>query len=68
MPDVANGSLYVYNSGSSQSCPGIDIVRIPLADPAAATYLGREATGRACHDTGVILGDAMRRRAPGTTD
>jgi hypothetical protein len=37
-------------------CPGIDIVKIPLADPAGATFLGREPAGRSCHDTSVILG------------
>jgi hypothetical protein len=59
VPDVANGNLYVYNSASSAQCPGVDIVRIPLANPAGATFLGRVATGRSCHDTGVILGSAM---------
>ena len=38
VPDVANGALYVYNSASSALCPGIDIVKIPLADPAGATF------------------------------
>ena len=59
VPDVANDALYVYNSASSTTCPGIDIVKIPLDDPAAATFLHRVATGRSCHDTGVILGSAM---------
>jgi hypothetical protein len=65
VPDVANGNLYVYNSGSSGNCEGIEIVRIPLAAPGTATLLRREATGRACHDTGVILGDAMRAACAG---
>jgi hypothetical protein len=59
VPDIANGAVYVYNSASSGLCPGIDIVRIPLANPAGATFLHRVATGRSCHDTGVILGSAM---------
>jgi hypothetical protein len=59
VPDPANGALYVYNSASNASCPGIDIVRIPLANPAGATFLYRVPTGRSCHDTGVILGRAM---------
>jgi hypothetical protein len=59
VPDVANDALYVYNSASSALCPGIDIVKIPLDDPTAATFLHRVATGRSCHDTGVILGSAM---------
>jgi len=57
VPDVARGNLYVYNSASSGACPGIDIVKIPLANPAAAAFLRRESAGRSCHDTSVILGD-----------
>lgn len=56
--DVARGNLYVYNSASSGACPGIDIVKIPLADPAQPVFLRREPSGRSCHDTGVILGTA----------
>jgi len=59
VPDVANGAVYVYNSGSSGLCPGIDIVKIPLDNPAGAAFLHRAPTGRSCHDTGVILGSAM---------
>jgi hypothetical protein len=67
VPDVAHGNLYVYNNASSGACPGIDIVRIPLANPAGATFLRRVATGRSCHDTGVILGDAMLAGCAGGT-
>jgi hypothetical protein len=59
VPDVAHGAVYVYNSASSGQCPGIDIVKIPLDNPGGATFLHRAATGRSCHDTGVILGSAM---------
>lgn len=59
VPDVRHGALYVYNSASSAACPGIDIVRIPLWNPAAARFLHRVPTGRSCHDTGVILDSAM---------
>jgi hypothetical protein len=59
VPDLANGRLLIYNSPSSVVCPGIDIVSVPLANPAAASYLRSEPAGRSCHDTGVILGDAM---------
>jgi hypothetical protein len=59
VPDLANGRLLVYNSSSSGACPGIDIVEVPLDDPASATLLRSEPAGRSCHDTGVILGDAM---------
>lgn len=57
VPDLARGNLYVYNSASSGLCPGIDIVKIPLAAPADAVFLRREPSGRSCHDTGVILGE-----------
>jgi hypothetical protein len=58
VPDPDNGRLLVYNS-SSGPCLGIDIVEVPIANPAAAVFLRTEPTDRDCHDTGVILGDAM---------
>jgi hypothetical protein len=47
VPDVANGRLLVYNSPSSGSpgCRGIDILQVPLAAPATASYLRFEASG-----------------------
>ncbi len=64
VPDVENGRLLIYNSGSG--CPGIDIVEIPLDNPAGAHFVRVESAGptgdggeRECHDTSVILGDAM---------
>ncbi len=57
VPDLANDRLLIYNSGSQ--CDGIDIVEVPLDNPAGATFLRTEPSGRHCHDTGVILGDAM---------
>lgn len=57
VPDLANDRLLIYNSPSSSACPGIDIVEVPLSDPASARYLRFEPAGRSCHDTGVILGD-----------
>jgi hypothetical protein len=59
VPDKANARLLIYNSPSSGACPGIDIVSVPFMNPAAATYLRFEPSGRSCHDTGVILGKAM---------
>jgi hypothetical protein len=59
VPDLANDRLLIYNSPSSTACPGLDIVEIPLSDPASAAFLRFEPAGRSCHDTGVILGDAM---------
>jgi len=57
VPDLANDRLLIYNSGSG--CDGIDIVEVPLTNPENASYLRTEPAGRNCHDTGVILGDAM---------
>ncbi len=63
VPDKANDRLLVYNSGSQ--CDGIDIVEVPLANPATASYLRTEPSGRHCHDTGVILGSAMMAACAG---
>jgi hypothetical protein len=59
VPDLANDRLLIYNSPSSTACPGIDIVEVPLDDPASSGLLRFEPAGRSCHDTGVILGDAL---------
>jgi hypothetical protein len=61
VPDLANNRLLVYNSPSSGTAAneGIHIIEVPLDDPASAQYLHRISAGRSCHDTGVILGDAM---------
>ena len=59
VPDLANDRLLIYNNSSSNSCPGIDIIEVPLGDPASAAYIRFEPASRRCHDTGVILGDAM---------
>ncbi len=63
VPDLENGRLLVYNSGSQ--CEGFDIVEVPLSNPSAAAYLRTEDAGRECHDTGVILGDAMMASCAG---
>jgi hypothetical protein len=64
VPDLENNRLLIYNSGGG--CAGIDVVEVPLDDPASASFVRWEASddanvgfGRDCHDTGVILGDAM---------
>ncbi|HEX9644702.1 MAG TPA: hypothetical protein VGC11_11990 [Acidimicrobiia bacterium] len=59
VPDKANDRLLIYNNSSSGACPGLDIVEVPFDDPASASLLRFEAAERQCHDTGVILGDAM---------
>jgi hypothetical protein len=58
VPDLANKRLLIYNSPSSSLCPGIDIIQVPLGDPAGSSLLRFEPAGRPCHDTGVILGRA----------
>ena len=47
VPDVANGRLLVYNSPSSGNvaCRGIDIISVPLGNPAGASYLRFESSG-----------------------
>ena len=65
VPDLDNERLLIYNSPSSPDCPGLDIVEVPLDDPAGASFLRFEPGDRACHDTGVILGDAMRAACAG---
>jgi hypothetical protein len=47
VPDVANGRLLVYNSSSSGAagCRGIDIIAVPLGNPAGASYLRFEPSG-----------------------
>jgi len=57
VPDLDNDRLLIYNSGGG--CDGIDIIEVPLDNPGAAIWIGHAAAGRNCHDTAVILGDAM---------
>jgi hypothetical protein len=81
VPDLANNRLLVYSNASANTtfgqpsepieplnCRGIDVIQVPLANPASASYLRFEGSGdpaepvadhHACHDTAVILGDAQ---------
>ena len=59
VPDVENDRLLVHSS-SSGPCLGIDIVEVPLGGPAAAALIRTEPADRDCHDTAVVLGDAMK--------
>ncbi len=47
VPDPANNRLLVYNSPSSAAvgCRGIDILQVPLGNPAGASYLRFEPSG-----------------------
>jgi hypothetical protein len=68
VPDLANNRLLVYNSASSAACPGLDIISVPLANPAGASLIHdytQVAAGRRCHDTGVILGDTLKAACAG---
>ena len=80
VPDLENDRLLVYSNSSANTtfgvpgggelplnCRGIDIIEVPLDDPASASYLRFERSGdpdediehaHSCHDTSVILGDA----------
>jgi hypothetical protein len=57
VPDATNDNLYLYVGGSSNTCAGIDIVRIKISNPSDAVYVRRANAGRQCHDNNVILGD-----------
>lgn len=68
VPDLANNRLVVYSNNSSGGgrpvCDAIDILEVPLADPAAASHIGKVpltggslGSNNGCHDAGVILGD-----------
>ena len=82
VPDLANNRLLVFSNPSSGnvfggdpgdpnqpvSCAGMDVIQVPLGNPAASSYLRFEGAGdpampaddhHPCHDTSVILGDAM---------
>src|SRR5688572_11786601 len=68
VPDLASNRLVIYNATSGgnallppqdQACDWIDIVQVPLNNPAAASHVRREPLegGHAAHDNGAILGD-----------
>jgi hypothetical protein len=79
VPDLANNRLLVYSNSSAgtvfggdpndpsiTSCAGIDIIEVPLANPAASNYIRFEPSGdpamppdmhHSCHDTSVALAD-----------
>jgi hypothetical protein len=86
VPDLENDRLLIYSNSSANttfgdptpgttpaSCAGIDIIEVPLDDPASASYLRFEQAGdpmeeehHSCHDTAVILGDANLVACSGT--
>jgi hypothetical protein len=65
VPDLANDRLLIYNGNSNGPCPWIDIVGIPLDNPAGAAFIRNEPSDHTCHDIGVILGDAMKAACAG---
>ena len=81
VPDVKNGRLLVYSTPSSGTCEGINIVEVPLAAPETSRLIGFEEADPlrppntqipgqtnpsfACHDTGIILGKAMKAACAG---
>jgi hypothetical protein len=86
VPDLRNDRLLIYSNSSANttfgspapgssppSCAGIDIIEVPLDDPAAASYLRFEEAGdpmeeehHSCHDTGVIQGNVNLVACAGT--
>jgi LVIVD repeat len=86
VPDLENNRLLVYSNSSANTtfgvpgggetplqCAGIDVIEVPLDDPASASYLRFEQAGdpmedehHSCHDTAVILGDANLVACAGT--
>jgi hypothetical protein len=87
VPDLANNRLLVYSNASANTtfgspapgeeplnCRGIDIVEVPLDNPANASYLNFLPSGdpaepvaehHACHDSAVILGSVMKAACSG---
>jgi hypothetical protein len=67
-PDLANNRLVIYSNNSSGAnrpvCNAMDIISVPLANPAAASHIGyvplrpgSMGSTNGCHDAGLILGD-----------
>ena len=68
VPDLANNRLLIYNSSStSPACDWIDIISVPLNNPAGAAFVRREPSMHTCHDIGVILGNTMKAACAGGT-
>ncbi len=68
VPDLANNRLLIYNGSSSGACENIDIIGVPLDNPAAAAVIRQEPTAdHPCHDIGIILGSAMKLGCAGGT-
>jgi hypothetical protein len=78
VPDPANNTLYIYVGGSGNSattgnCGGMDLVKVPLNNPAAADWYGRAEAipagaerGRSCHDITVFMINKRRAVCSGT--
>jgi hypothetical protein len=73
VPDPGNDRLLIYVGGSSQLCPGMDLVEVPLGDPASANWFGRAEAiptgaelGRSCHDITVYMIDKLRAVCSGS--
>ncbi|HVL97992.1 MAG TPA: hypothetical protein VM324_01720 [Egibacteraceae bacterium] len=67
-PDPAGNRLIVYSNNSSGGgrpvCDAMDIIEVPLANPAGARHIGYVplmpgslGSNNGCHDAGLILGD-----------
>ena len=75
VPDLRNRRLLVYSTPSSGACEGIDVVEVPLSRPEESELVRSESADPrnpagqgpsfACHDTGIILGRAMKASCAG---
>ncbi|MPY96875.1 MAG: hypothetical protein GEU97_02565 [Actinophytocola sp.] len=70
-PDLENNRLIIYSNNSSGGgraiCDTINVLEVPLDDPASASHIGYEplaggslGSNNGCHDAGVILGDVNK--------
>jgi hypothetical protein len=59
VPDPGNNRLIVYNQTSGGPCYSMDVIEVPLDDPASARLVRQVPLEgeHACHDSGVILGE-----------
>ncbi len=67
VPDMANDRIVLYSNNSSGGgraiCNAMDVLSVPLANPAAAAHIGYVpltggtlGSNNGCHDAGIILG------------
>ena len=69
VPDLESNRIVIYSNNSSGDnrpvCDAMDIIEVPLANPAGASHIGKVpltggslGTNNGCHDAAAVLGDA----------